>query len=116
MYYRNCLKSCGFQKEVRKMLEQKKFCPVCGELAAVLEGDPEKYGDRAMDYHRFIATKYCCQECRDIMNRQAKYLSGKRCRGRDKECRKAAFDVIDTLQREADLSRAYIAKLEARLC
>lgn len=96
-------------------MERKKFCPVCGELAAVLDGNPEKYGKKAVPWHTFIRVKYDCDECRDIMNRQSKRLSDKRCRRRRRECREAAFEAIDVLREEVRLSRKRIAELEARL-
>ena len=111
------------------MLERKKICPVCHGLAAVLDGNPEKYGDRAMGWHRFIATKYCSDECRDIMNGQSRYLADKRYRERRKKQREAALDAIDALREEvkayreearlsreeARLARERIAELEAKL-
>ena len=29
-------------------MERIKHCPVCGELVAVYQGDPDKYGDKAV--------------------------------------------------------------------
>ena len=104
------------------MFERKKICPVCHRIAAVLDGNPEKYGDRAMGWHRFIATKYCSDECRDIMNGQSRRLADKRYRKRRREYREAALDAIDALREEVRVSReetrlAYerIAELEAKL-
>ena len=104
------------------MLERKKICPVSHAVAAVLDGDPEKYGDKAMGWNRFIATKYCSDECRDIMNGQSRYLADKRFRERRKQQREAALDAIDALREEVRVSReetrlAYerIAELEAKL-
>ena len=116
---------------MRKTLERKKYCPVCHDVAAVLDGDPEKYGDRAMGWNRFIATKYCCDECREIMNGQAHRKAVRSFRKRRREQREVAFDAIDALraevkvskeresllERENRLSRQRIAELEARqLC
>ena len=104
------------------MLEREKICPVCHGLAAVLDGNPEKYGDRAMGWHRFIATKYCSDECRDIMTGQANRLAAKRFRERRRKYREAALDAVDALREEARIAReetrlAYerIAELEAKL-
>ena len=111
------------------MFEKRKFCPVCGELVAVYQGDPDKYGDRAeWNWHRFIRLKYDCQECRDMMNAQSKRNSGKRCRAQWREQRRTLLDVVDayrqetilsreraaTLEKENRLSRQRIAELEAR--
>ena len=103
-------------------MERKKICPVCHGLAAVLDGDPEKYGDRAMDYHRFIATKYCCQECRDIMSGQQKRLSNMYRKRDRREYQRTALDAINALkervsllERENRASRQYIAELEKKL-
>ena len=103
-------------------MERKKICPVCHGLAAVLDGDPEKYGDRAMGWHRFIATKYCSDECRDIMTGQSNRLAAKRFRKRRREYQEATLDAIDALREEvrvsreeARLARERIAELEAKL-
>ena len=103
-------------------MERKKICPVCHGIAAVLDGDPEKYGDKAMGWHRFIATKYCSDECRDIMTGQANRLAAQRFRERRKKQREAALDAVDALREEARIAReetrlAYerIAELEAKL-
>ena len=98
-------------------MERKKICPVCHGLAAVLDGNPEKYGDRAMGWHRFIATKYCSDECRDIMNGQSRRLADKRYRERRKKQREAALDAIDALREEVRVSReeTRLSREEARL-
>ena len=111
------------------MFERVKYCPVCGAVAAVLDGDPDKYGDKAMSWNRFIATKYDCDECRRLMKSQSTRLSGKRCRAQWREQRRTLLDVVDAyrqetilsrervgaLKKEIRLSRKRIAELEARL-
>lgn len=87
------------------MLERKKYCPVCHGLAAVLDGDPEKYGDKAVGWHSFIRVKYCCDECRDIINGQNRRIADKRYRERRKTFRETALDAIGALQAEAKASR-----------
>lgn len=93
-------------------MERKKICPVCHGLAAVLDGDPEKYGDRAMGYHRFIATKYCCQECRDIMNGQNKRISNRRRKRERRESQRIAVDAINALKAEVKATRERVDLLE----
>lgn len=111
------------------MFERKKLCPVCHEVAAVLDGDPVKYGDKAMPWNRFIATKYCCDECRAIMNGQSHRIAVKRFREQSRKRREAALEAVDVLREEirvsreeartsreeVRLSRQYISELEARL-
>ena len=103
------------------MFERVKKCPVCGEVAAVLDGNPDKYGDKAMGWNRFIATKYCCDECRKLMKSQSTRLSGKRCRAQWREQRRTVFDALDAyrervrlLEQENHATRKRIAELEAR--
>ena len=93
-------------------MKRKKYCPVCHGLAAVLDGDPEKYGDRAMGYHRFIATKYCCQECRDIMNGQNKRISNRRRKRERRESQRIAVDAINALKAEVKATRERVDLLE----
>lgn len=81
-------------------------------MAAVLDGDPEKYGDRAMGWNRFIATKYCSDECRDIMNGQAHRKAVRNFRQRHREQCEAAFDAIDALRAEVKASREHESLLE----
>ena len=104
------------------MFERVKKCPVCGEVAAVLDGNPDKYGDKAMGWNRFIATKYDCDECRKLMKSQSTRLSGKRCRAQWREQRTSLLDVLEAYREEVRasreevrLSRQRIAVLEARL-
>lgn len=101
-------------------MARKKYCPVCGELAAVLDGDPAKYGDKAVPWNTFIRIKYDCDECRGMMKRQSKRLSGKRCRKRDRDERETLLDVVGAyrervalLERENRATRQRIAELEA---
>ena len=98
-------------------MERKKICPVCHGLAAVLDGNPEKYGDKAMSWNRFIATKYCSDECRNIMNGQSRRLADKRYRERRRKYREAALDAVDALREEVKVSReeARVAREEVRL-
>ena len=111
------------------MPERKKICPVCHGLAAVLDGDPAKYGEKAVGWHSFIRIKYCSDECRDIMTGQSNRLAAKRFRKRRREYQETALDAIDALREEvkasreearlsreeARLARARIAELEAKL-
>ena len=104
------------------MPERKKFCPVCGGLTAVLNGNPERYGDKAVGWNRFIALKYCSDECRDIMKRQDTLLSNRRRRRERKAYRDTLMDAVDVLREEVRvsreetrLSRERIAELEARV-
>ena len=94
-------------------MERKKYCPVCHGLAAVYQGDPDKYGDKAVwNYYQFIRLKYCCQECRDIMSGQQKRISNRRRKKERKQEREAIFDVLDAYREEVRLSRQRIAELE----
>ena len=68
-----------------------------------------------MSWHRFIATKYCSDECRDIMKRQDTLLSNRRRRQEKKAYRTTLLDAVDVLREEVRLSRARIAELEAKL-
>ncbi len=102
-------------------MERKKYCPVCGELAAVLDGDPNKYGEKAVPWNTFIRVKYDCDECRNIMNRQSKRLSNKRRRREYRQERATLLDVVGAyrervalLERENRATRQRIAELEAR--
>ena len=106
------LKSCLKRKKVEKTIERKKYCPVCGELAAVLNGDPAKYGDKAVPWHTFIRVKYDCQECRDIINRQSNRIADKRYRARRKAYRETTLDVIGALRAEAKASKERVGLLE----
>lgn len=94
------------------MLERKKYCSVCGGLAAVLNGDPAKYGDKAVGWHSFIRVKYCCDECRDIINKQSKRISNSRCRKRSRAYQEAALDAINALKAEAKAARERESLLE----
>lgn len=94
------------------MLERKKYCPVCGELAAVLDGDPDKYGEKAVPWNTFIRVKYDCDECRNIMKGQSTRLSNKRRRREKSAYREAAFEAVDALQEEVKRSRERVALLE----
>ena len=103
------------------MLERKKYCPVCGELAAVLDGNPDKYGEKAVPWNTFIATKYDCDECRNIMKSQSTRLSNKRRRREWREQRTTLLDVVGAyrervalLERENRATRQRIAELETR--
>ena len=90
-----------------------KHCPVCGELVAVYQGDPDKYGDKAVwNYYQFIRLKYDCNECRDMMKGQSTRLSNKRRRAERREQRTALLDVLDAYREEVRLSRQRIAELE----
>lgn len=104
------------------MIERKKLCPVCGGLVAVLNGNPEKYGEKSVGWNRYIALKYCSDECRKIMSDQSKRLSNKRRRQEAKEYRNMALDAVDVLRKEVEayrqeevLLRKRIAELEAKL-
>lgn len=104
------------------MLEKKKLCPVCGELAAVLDGNPDKYGDKAVPWNTFIRVKYCGDECRQIMKSQSTRCSNKRRRRERREQATALLDVVGAyrervclLEQENRLSRRRIAELEAKL-
>lgn len=94
------------------MLERKKYCPVCGQLAAVLDGNPDKYGELAMPWNRFIAVKYDCDECRKLMKAQSTRLSGKRCRKRWREERATVLDVLEAYRNEASASKERVGLLE----
>lgn len=99
-----------------------KKCPVCGELVAVYQGDPDKYGDKAVwNYYQFIRLKYDCDECRDMMKGQSVRLAVKRFRERRKEQRTALLDIAGAyreraclLEQENRATRQRIAELEAR--
>ncbi len=102
------------------MINRKKFCPVCGNLAAVLDGNPEIYGEKAVPWNTFIRVKYCGDECREIMKRQSQRLSNKRRRRERKAYRDAFLEAMDTLREEVRVSREEtrlllerIAELEA---
>lgn len=97
------------------MLERKKFCPVCGGLTAVLNGNPEKYGEKAVGWNRFIALKYCSDECREIVSGQSKRLSNRRRRREKKAYRDALLEAVDVLREEVRVSRKRIAELEAKV-
>ena len=91
-----------------------KHCPVCGELVAVYQGSPDKYGDKAVwNYFRFIRLKYDCDECRDMMKGQSTRLSNRRRRAERRDERTALLDVLDAFREEVRLSRQRIAELEA---
>lgn len=101
------------------MLERKKFCPVCGGLAAVLDGNPNEYGDKAVPWNTFIRVKYDCNECRAIMKGQSTRLSNKRRRKERREQATVLLDVVSAyrervalLERENRLSRQRVAELE----
>ena len=94
------------------MFERVKYCPVCGEVSAVLDGNPDKYGDKAMGWNRFIATKYDCAECRKLMKSQSTRLSGKRTRAQWREQRRTVFDALDLYRDEIKLSKERVALLE----
>ena len=98
--------------EMIALLERKKYCPVCGELAAVLDGDPDKYGDKAVPWNTFIRVKYDCDECRAIMSGQQKRVSNRRRKKERKQEREAIFDVLNAYREEVRLSRQRIAELE----
>lgn len=85
---------------------------MCHGLAAVLNGDPEKYGDRAVGWHSFIRKKYCSDECRDIVNGQNRRLADKRYRARRRQWTEAALDAIGALKAEAKASRERESLLE----
>jgi len=99
-----------------------KKCPVCGELVAVYQGDPDKYGDKAVwNYYQFIRLKYDCQECRDMMKGQSNRNADRRYRERGREQRMALLDLVGLYREQARvareetrLSRQRIAELEAR--
>ena len=104
------------------MLERKKYCPVCGELVAVYQGDPDKYGSKAVwNYYQFIRLKYDCDECRDMMKSQSTRLSNKRRRAERRDERTTLLDIVaayrervSLLERENRATRQRIAELEAR--
>lgn len=85
---------------------------MCGELAAVLDGDPTKYGDKALQWHAFIRKKYCCDECRDIINGQNRRIADKRYRARRRQLTETALDAINALKAEAKASRERESLLE----
>ena len=90
-----------------------KHCPVCGELVAVYQGDPDKYGDKAVwNYYQFIRLKYDCDECREMMKGQSTRLSNKRRRAERRNERTALLDVLGAYREEIRLSRQRIAELE----
>ena len=99
-----------------------KHCPVCGELVAVYQGAPDKYGDKAVwNYFRFIRLKYDCDECRDMMNAQSKRVSNRRRKRERRDERTALLDIVQAYREEVRasreevrLSRQRIAELEAR--
>lgn len=101
-------------------MERKKLCPVCGGLVAVWQGDPDKYGDRAIwNYYQFIRLKYCCDECRELMKSQSTRLSNKRRRKERREQATVLLDVVAAyrervglLERENRATRQRIAELE----
>lgn len=101
---------------MRETFERKKYCPVCHGLAAVLDGDPEKYGSKAVGWHSFIRKKYCCDECRDIVNGQNRRLADKRYRARKRQWTEAALDAIDALKAEVKASRERESLLETENC
>ena len=73
-----------------------KKCPVCGELVAFYQGDPDKYGEKAVwNYYQSIRLKYDCDECWDMMKGQSTRLSNKRRRAERREQRTALLDVLD---------------------
>ena len=96
-------------------MTRKKHCGMCGELIAVLDGNPEIYGELAVSsWHKFIRMKWC-DECRKVMNQQSRRLADKRYRKRCRKCAEVTLDALDALREEIRVSRAYIAELEARL-
>ena len=97
------------------MIERKKFCPVCGELVAVWQGDEAKYGDKAVwNWYQFIRMKYDCDECRNIIKGQSNRLADKRYRENRKKERNVLLDVVEAYRAEAQASRRCVAELEAR--
>lgn len=100
-----------------------KHCPVCGELVAVYQGDPDKYGDKAVwNYYQFIRMKYDCDECREMMKGQSNHNADQRYRERRREQRTALLDLVGLYREQARvareeirLSRKRIAELEARI-
>lgn len=105
------------------LFERKKICPVCHELVAVWQGNPDKYGDKAeWNWHRFIRLKYCCDECRNIIKGQSTRLSNKRRRAERREQATVLLDVVSAyrervrlLEQENRMSRKRIAELEQLL-
>lgn len=99
------------------MLERKKFCPVCGGLAAVLDGNPGKYGDKSVSWNAFIRVKYCSDECRELMKRQDTLLSNRKRRRERKAYRDALMDAVDALREEVRVSReeVRVSREETRL-
>lgn len=96
-------------------MNRMKKCPVCGELVAVYQGDPDKYGDKAVwNYYQFIRLKYDCDECRDMMKGQSNRNADKRYRDRRRDERATLLDVVGVYREEVRLSRQRIAELEAR--
>ena len=99
-----------------------KHCPVCGELVAVYQGDPDKYGDKAVwNYYQFIRLKYDCDECRDMMSAQSKRVSNRRRKRERRDERTTLLDIVaayrervSLLERENRATRQRIAELEAR--
>ena len=103
------------------MFERKKFCPVCGGLAAVLDGNPEKYGEKSVPWNTFIRVKYCSDECRELMKSQGTLFSNRKRRREKKAYRDTLMDAVDALREEVRvsreetrLSRKRIAELEAK--
>ena len=94
-------------------MPRKKYCDMCGELIAVLDGNPEIYGELAVSWHKFIRMKWC-GECRKIKNQQSRRLADKRYRKRCKKCAEVMPDALDALLEEVRLSRQRIAELEAK--
>ena len=101
------------------LLERKKYCPVCGELAAVLDGNPERYGEKAVPWNTFIRIKYDCDECRKLMKGQSTRISNKRRRKERRDERTTLLDVLGAyrervklLERENHATRQRIAELE----
>ena len=102
------------------MLERKKYCPVCGELVAVYQGDPDKYGDRAeWNWNRYIRLRYDCDECRKLMKGQSTRVSNRRRRAERRDERTTLLDIVAAyrervglLEQENRATRQRIAELE----